>query len=465
MKKIIALLIAMFTMVAGACVSARSTDFLGDVHRNYTQATEISVTFKSSDDIVALLEEVEFSSEINDYIDVKALLSTILSEKSYINVQADISEDYERAKVAITGSSEQAITFNKNLNIDVKSQMGMWIDLDLGEEPRYILTYSHPMTNKYMVLDVFREMDEDEVNDTIELLKYVFTKSFIDSVQEYSSELIKEHSEINFSGGRCIVKIDNAGLIEILDGIITYVADAIKVTVGLPIDLDVPSLEGIQILGSEGITYTYSLNANNKVSEIKTEADISVDISKLYTYFTEEEWEYEAKGLLDFDIKSKSSFTRYGTTKPAFPELTEENSVNLNEKFESAPEYEADYEEPYYPSYLYCYADDVILKEDKIYIPLRHTVEEGYGDTAVIGYDNGIVTVESEYLPGYKKLTLTVNSDVADTDGALHKIDKVLMENGTVYVSTETFEGMLGWDLTWAYHNLLTNTYEFEFYR
>ena len=197
MKKIISLVIGLVTMFTSICASARSTDFLGDVHRNYTQETELSVTFKSSEDIVALLEEVEFPQEINDYVDLKALLSSILSEKSYINVQADISEDYKRAKIGITGSSEQAITFNKNLNIDVKSQMGMWMDLDLGEEPKYILTYSYPISNKYMVIDVFKEMDKDEIDDTIELLEYVFTKSFIDSVQEYSSELIKKHSKNN----------------------------------------------------------------------------------------------------------------------------------------------------------------------------------------------------------------------------------------------------------------------------
>ena len=463
MKKIISLVIGLVTMFTSICASARSTDFLGDVHRNYTQETELSVTFKSSEDIVALLEEVEFPQEINDYVDLKALLSSILSEKSYINVQADISEDYKRAKIGITGSSEQAITFNKNLNIDVKSQMGMWMDLDLGEEPKYILTYSYPISNKYMVIDVFKEMDKDEIDDTIELLEYVFTKSFIDSVQEYSSELIKEHSKITFSGGRCIVNIDNDGLIKILDGIITYIADAIKVTVGLPIDLEVPSLEGIQILGNEGLTYTYSFNANNKVSAVNTVADISVDISKLYTYFTEEVWEYQSKGLLDFDIKSKSTFTRYGTTKPVFPVLTDENSISINDRFVSYPEYE--HEEFVEPYYIYCYTDDVIVKEDKIYIPLRYTVEEGYGDIAAIGYDNGIVTVESEYLPGYKKLTLTVNSDVADTDGALHKIDPVLMENGTVYVSTETFEGMLGWDLSSFDHDMLYGAYSYAFYR
>ena len=463
MKKIIALIIAMFTMVEGACVSARSTDFLGDVHRNYTQATEISVTFKSSDDIVALMEEVEFSSEINDYIDVKALLSSILSEKSYINVQADISEDYKRAKIGITGSSEQAITFNKNLNIDVKSQMGMWMDLDLGEDPKFILTYSYPISNKYMVMDVFREMDKDEIDETIELLDYVFTKSFIDSVQEVSSQLIKEHSKIIFSGGRCIVKIDNDGLIRILDGVITYIADAIKVTVGLPIDLDVPSLEGIQILGNEGLTYTYSFNANNKVSEVKTAADISVDISNLYTYFTQEQWEYESKGLLDFDVKSKSTFTKYGTTKPVFPVLTEENSVNINDKFMSYPDYE--YESPVVPYSIYCYTEDVLVKDKIIYIPLRYTIEDAYGEYASIQYENGVVTIESEYLPGYKKLTLTVNSDIADTDGALHKIDPVLMENGKVYVSTETFEGMLGWDLSTVNYNMLREIYFYSFDR
>ncbi len=465
MKKIISLVIGLVTMLTGIGASARNTDFLGDVYLNYTQEAEMSVTFKSSDDIVALLEEVEFPQEINDYVDLKALLSTILSEKSYMNVQADISEDYKRAKIAITGSSEQAITFNKNLNIDIKSQMGMWLDLDLGEEPKYILTYSNPMSNKYMVMDVFKEMDKDEIDDTIEMLEYIFTKSFIDSVQEYSSELIKEHSKITFSGGRCIIKIDNDGLIKILDGIITYIADAIKVTVGLPIDLEVPSLEGIQLLGDEGITYTYSFNANNKVSEVKTAIDIFVDISKLYTYFTEEEWEYEAKGLLDFDIKSKSSFTRYGSTKPVFPVLTEDNSINMNEMFAASPEYEYEYEAPVVPDYLYCYTEDVLVKEDKIYIPLRYTIEDGYGDAATVGYENGVVTVESEYLPGYKKLTLVVNSDIADTDGALHKIDPVLMENGTVYVSTETFEGMLGWDLVSFYHNMLLDTYNYTFYR
>ena len=310
MKKIISLIIGLMIMFTSVCVSARNTDFLGDVHHNYTQDMEISVVFKSSDDVVALLEEIEFPQEINDYVDLKAILSTILSNKSYVNVQADISEDYEKAKIAITGSSEQAITFNKNLNIDIKSQMGMWIDLDFGEEPKCILTYSYPISNKYMVMDIFKEMDNDEINDTIEILEYIFTEAFIESVQKTSAELIKEHSKITFSGGKCIVKIDNDGFIKMLDGIITYVADAIKVTVGLPIDWEVPSLEGIQILGSEGITYTYSFNSNNKVSEVKTVADISVDISKLYTCFTEEEWVYDAKGLLDFDVKRKSSFTK-----------------------------------------------------------------------------------------------------------------------------------------------------------
>ena len=468
MKKIIALVVGMVTMLTSVVASARNTDFLGEVHRNYTQETEMSVTFTSSDEIVALLDEVEFSDEINDYIDIKAFLRTLLSENSYVNVQADISEDYEKAKIAITGSCEKAITYNKNLNFDFRYQMGMWIDFDLGEEPKYVLTFSHPFTNKYMVIDVFKEMDEKEVNDTIELLEYVFTKSFIESVQEYSSQIIKEHSKITFSGGRCIVKIDNEGLIKIIDGMVKYVADAIKVTVGLPIDLEVPSFEGIQILGSEGLTYTYSFNVNNKVSEVKTDMDVSVDVSKLYTHFTEEEWEYEAKGLLNFDIKTKSKFTKYGTTKPLFPELTEENSINLNERYSAMyEEYEGyeEYETPVVSDYIYCWTGNVIVKDDKLYIPLRQTIEEGYGDAATINYENGVITVESEYLPGYKKLTLVVNSDTADTDGALHKIDPVLMEDGVVYVSTETFEGMFGWVLSSFYCDMLYNTYDYSFYR
>ena len=462
MKKIIALVVGMVTMLTSVVASARNTDFLGDVHRNYTQETEMNVTFTSSDEIVALLDEVEFSDEVNDYVDLKAFLRTLLSEHSYVNVQADISEDYKKAKIAITGSCEKAITYNKNLNFDIRSQMGMWIDFDLGEEPKYILTYSHPFSNKYMVIDIFKEMEKDELDDTIELLEYVFTKSFIESVQEYSSQIIKEHSKITFSGGRCIVKIDNEGLIKIIDGIIKYVADAIKVTVGLPIDLEVPSFEGIQILGSEGMTYTYTFNVNNKVSELKTDVDVSVDVSNLYTHFTEEEWEYEAKGLLNCDIKTKSKFTKYGTTKPLFPELTEENSINLNERYSAMYE---EYETPVVSDYIYCLSKNAFVKDGKFYIPLRHTIEEGYVDVATINYENGVITVESEYLPGYKKLTLVVNSDTADTDGALHKIDPVLMEDGVVYVSTQTFEGMFGWVLSSFNYDMLYNIYDYSFYR
>lgn len=492
---IILTLVLAFSMITA---SAEVPKVLTDVYNDYTADYGFTVTFESSDEIVALLKEVEMPEEINNFIDIKALLESILSQGMQMKLQINISDDYRKAEYALTADSQQDINVNSNLAIGIDSKMGIWMKMDLdAAEPVFQVIYSSPFLNKYMVIDVFELLpDETQKAAVLNILNSVFNSEYIDSVQKYSVELLEKYAEIKMSGTTCTVKLDNDGLIamigELFPVIFTKFGDIMAnapfegqeaMSVGIIGGADgptailiepeaendsefavIPDMTGLQILGEEGITYKYSL-FSGKLSAVDVAADISFDISKFVTEVIGEEWELEAKGILDFAINAKMKLTDVGKTKVEFPKLTAENSFSIMDMY---PEYEEDYYEEYVPSYphysVWINSQELPVIDGEIYVPLRATLEGAYDDQFSINYDNGAITMRSEYFPGFKKLTVYEDSAMAFTDGIDRKVSKVIVKNGTSYVGKSLFEEIFGWELGYASYDLIGDYYEACFY-
>ncbi len=494
---IILTIILAFSMITA---SAEVPRFMTENYNNYTADYGFTITFESSDEIVALLEEIEMPEEVNNFIDVKALLKSVLSRGMQMKLQMNISDDYRKAEYALTADSQQEINLNSNLSVDINSKMGIWMRMDLdADEPVMEIIYSLPVLNKYMVIDVFEMLPDDTQKAAVlDVLNSVYSPDYIDSVKEYSMELLEKHAEIKVSGVNCTVKLDNAGLVAMMGDLFPVVfaklgdmlanvpiAEQEAASIGIIGGADgptsilieheaendstfafVPDMSGFQILGEEGITCKYSL-FSGKVSTIDVAADISFDISTFVTSITGEEWEPEAKALLEFAASAKIKLTNIGKTKVELPKLTTENSFNI---MDMMPEYDEpmDYTDDYVPSYPYYSAwaecKELPVIDGEMYVPLRAVLEDAYYDQVSIGYDKGKIIMESEYFPDFKTLMIHENSTVAYMDGNERTISKVIVKDGTAYVGRTFFEELFGWELSYAYHDLINNSYEVSFY-
>ncbi len=498
MKRIASIILTLVLAFSMVTASAEVPKFMTQAYNNYTADYGFTVTFESSDEIVELLKEMEMPEEVNNFIDIKALLESILSQGMQMKLQMNISDNYRRAEYALTAESQQEINVNPNLSIGIDSKLGMWMKMDLdAAEPVMEIIYSSPVLNKYMVIDVFEMLPDDtQKQAVINMLNSIFCSDYIDSISKYSLELIEKYAEIKVGGGDYIVKLDNDGLIammgELFPVVFTKLGDIMTdfpfaaqeaASIGIIGGADgptailiepeeendsdfvvVPDMSGLQILGEEGITYRYSL-FSGRVSAIDVAADISFDISKIVTDVIGEEWQPEAKGMLDFAVNAKIKLKNIGKTEVDFPKLTKENSFNVMDMY---PEYEENYTEEYVPSYphysVWIESDKMPVIDGEIYVPLRATLEGAYNDQFSIDYDKGTITMHSEYFPGFKKLTVYENSTMAFTDGIDIEVSKVIVKNGISYVGKSLFEKIFGWELGYASYDLINDYYEASFY-
>ena len=152
--------------------------------------------------------------------------------------------------------------------------------------------------------------------------------------------------------------------------------------------------------------------------------------------------------------------SKYGKTTPSFPTLTDENSFTVEQDIvveteEYVPEY------PNY--YVYAESDRLICENGEYYVPLRGLLESAYEDTVSISYANGAVTATCDYFPGFKSFMVTGGSTAAYFDGKLSYIPKVIMRDGTTYVSYSFFTKIFNWELSSVDQYLLEGIYYFAF--
>lgn len=477
MKRTVASIICA-VMLLCSISGAAQTEFLTQMYTNYTGDYTVSISFEGADDVYALLGEMQVPEQIENFIDIKAILKTLLSLDSKMQLQIDMSSDMKKVKMALTAEAEQNIGINKNLNIALNSKMGMWMNMDLSDDKKPIMQiiYSYPYTNKYMVVDALETLPDDAAKaDFVKTMSMIFNKEFMTAVNTYSTKVLEKYADIKKSSGKCIIKLDNDALTGMIKEVIPYAfgqmrgilsimgADGEEVYDSLEWLEQIP-FENIKLLGDKGITYTYILK-NGKISTVNTDADICIDISGIYEAVTGIKWDYMASGELKFAIRSSTVLSKINTTSITLPRLTKENSFSLSDMLPKPQIFEDAEETPIYPNWWAGgTAANLPMVDGVIYVPLRATLEAAYEDSFQILFENGTITAKSEYFPSFSSLRLTVGSGRVYADDIEYNAGTVILENGVTYVSSKLFEELFSWQLSGASYDILLNEYWYEFY-
>ncbi len=470
MKKFLALVLALsliFTSVSAVDISP----LFSNSELNYTTEYTLSVSFDNAENIVNLLRELGVTDEIERYIDLESILNSISNADEKMKLEADMSSDFKRIKLALTSESSGKIVFNPNLSIGMNTKNGMWMHIDLNAaKPVYKIIYLTPFQNKYAVMDIFELMSENDVQEIIKTLENFLSKEYIDSFSAFASEIYSKYANVSFNGVTYTIKLDNDGLIGMMKEFIPFIEESIGNTPpenealngfgDIEIDPVLAMIDSLEILGEDGITITCSL-LSGKLNRMDATADFSINIEEFFSSAIGMEWPYKNEGKLDFTFKYSAKMSKYGKTTPSFPTLTDENSFTVEQDIvveteEYVPEY------PHY--YVSASADRLICENGEYYVPLRGLLEDAYDDTVSITYSNGTVTATCDYFPGFKSFMLTNNSTAAYFDGKLRYVPKVIMQDGTTYVSYSFFKNTFNWELSEIYHDVLEGTYTFSFH-
>ena len=466
MKKIIAVIMSVFMLVSATFVSAAAPEFMTSKINNCTVDYDVSIKFNSSSDLVNLLNEMEMPEEVGYFVDMQALLSTLMSYDGKMNTKIDMSDDYSKIKMSFTSDSNHNIDVNSNLKIGIDAKSGMWIDMDLSdnENPDFDMVIQTPFMDKYFKMsseDIYKEVEESKISIPS------INSEYVDSMQKTYADIFAKYATIIGRGTSYTIKMDNDAFVSYIDEVVDSIYD-MMVENGYDPDVEIPSLKGLQILGKDGLTAKVILSGGKiKTEEIK--ADVSVNLSQIYTYLYGEEWEYTSKGIIDFDIQLKANVGNMEKTKVDFPVLTDENSFtvsDLENDYDDEYYYDEYYEEePLYP-YYYAYGscDYLPVVNDEIYFPLRQTMEYAYEDNINIGFYDNKITMSSEYFGRCETIQFDVNSEIVLLDGEAYRMSKPVVINGCTYVGRTFFEEVFGWRLYYAYHDLEGKVYEYEFF-
>ena len=163
MNSIMSFLVAVVMIFSGISAGAQ-VEFMFEPVNNCTQDMTFKMSFDNSREFAALLKELEIPSEFEAFADIEKFFETLFSVEGKIFAQADVSADMKKAQVAITSDDFNSIDFNRNLKIDISSKMGLWCIYDFTNEaePVYEIIYMLPFMEKYVHIDLFDMMPEDE---------------------------------------------------------------------------------------------------------------------------------------------------------------------------------------------------------------------------------------------------------------------------------------------------------------
>ena len=469
MKKLVSLVLVMLLTFSLVYAKEDVPEFLYQIHNNYTASYNISVNFDNPEEVEQLLSDVEASHQIENFVDISALLKTLCSGKQNMKVQSDISDDYKKIKLSMTSESSKYIEVNRNLNIDINSNYGMWMDFDLTDKDNMMfdMIYETPFMNKYFRITQDDILNEDETGEIPALFDKAFDKQYIQSLNKKTAEIFSKYADIKGSGNKYVATIDNEGFVSCVDELMAVINEENSKLMGEDYQqsqVEIPSVKDWKILGKDGIRCEFVLKGG-KISAENVYMDISVDVPSIYQSITGEQWQYDAVGTVDFAIKMTADYSKVGITKVEFPKITDENSFTISD-MESAYEYEQDDE--YFPEYPMWYADAYTPElpgvGDDIYVPLRALLECAYEDSVYIDYADDVITAKSEFFDGFDSIIIDVESDAVIAGDNVYEFGKPVVIDGTTYVNKRLFTDVFRWELSEAIYDMLADEYYISFY-
>jgi len=477
MKRTLTVFLALLTVVLSIGTGAAEIpDVLKNPMLNYTGTATVSTSFENAQDIVAAFETLigqPIKAGPLDTVDFAALLESLFAFSGNATVKADISEDYNKLKLSMEADYDYSVDVNQNLGVSADMKVGLWLDMDTSDviNPECKIVISSPISTKYTYIDLFSGLDDQTKLMTVAIVKMFLNKDFVDGVNAEIVKFYQENAEITSDGKDFTMKLDNGDFLKLMDLMTDIMSQAIKKIVPTAEENEQQNIRfadsGITMLGEGGYVIEYFEDGS-----IKEYCDIEMNIGDFYKYSTGQELMLENELVFKFTVESNGKLFDVGSTAVSLPELTEDNSLDLAQLFETVPEEDSYYDEnsytEYEQEYPYFYVDTyteyVPVVDGEYLIPFRAVLENAYNGNVDIAYENGNVTVTSEYFDDMEKLAFTVGTTKANVDGYEFEVGNIVLENGVTYVSADFFEVIFGWACDWASYDILNDQYNFGFY-
>lgn len=484
MKKIVAFLISMLVLTTSVFANVSIPKELMSYPENFTAECKVSVSIDDNSDIRQLIEEVvaKDNSMMSFLgIDIFNFLTAMFEYNSDITVKASISPDYTKVKLAMTNDDVFSSVVSSNLNYTINSKSGLWLDVDLTNEesPKVDVIFMAPTSDKYRYIGAGEYIPKE----TLPLIKTYLSPNVTQKIKDKYAQLLSDNSTVEKIGTKYTISMTNDDYLALVKAISEFNPFYAGSTSGEASDEDLgeeltPDFENINVMGEElttgfenitifgkdGLTASYTLK-NGQISRTETNADISLNISEIAKAMGEE-WPYEAQGIINIKLSEVDNISKIGTTEVKLPDLTESNSISLNKIIDENKESEEDYadymEYPY--GYVSVYDEIVFVENGNYYVPLRSILEDGYDDFVSIDYQDGVVTVTSEYFDKFNTLTVKIPDSKIYTDGTEQDCGGVMLVNDTTYVDSRLFTEVFGWELSDISHNMLDDSYIISFW-
>lgn len=483
MKKFLCLLLS-FMLLLGTVASAAGLDFLTDGSlMNYSATDTVTVEL---DVPTAFLEEVfgmADMSEIENYVDLEALIRGLTEQSRTAQVAVKMSEDFKRIELSMEAETLNDVKVNSNLDVSVRAKTGMWLDIDFTDSanPKFYMIYTSPSVNKYVTLDVFELMEiegsAEEKELFVAMMNTLFDKATLQPLLERSRALIEEYATIKVANRIYTIHFDSAAFSKYAAAVINEVID-LYVPMGLIAPTEADTIKQqvllyapqISLLGEDGYTLTYSLTSKKTLQKMTADMDFEICLKDIVNLFDEtgESWLYENDGRIGLRVREEMKIKLSGDSVIVkYPTLTEENSISFMELngIEPEPEYEDVYE-VYVPEYPYDYvhigASAMPYMNGKYYVPLRAAFEGAYDDEFVIEFTEDETIIISS--PHFDTIQTKIGMTTAVVNGVEIPVEEVILMDGTTtYVSQSFFENIFGWRLSYIGIYLQYGEYYCEF--
>lgn len=498
-KKIIALCLCMILTLQISAFALDDLPFFDKIYTSYEQ--KATVEFKLNKDFKLFNEfDDEEIDELDKFVNLKKLVERIFDSKTDMVLKANLSDDYLKGQISIEEKAFVPFEINKNLSLDANASVAMWIDYDFTdlENPKFYIIQSQPMFDKYIKQDLIKMLKEDEKVGLIftKVMADLLNKDSVLGLNKAYKDLILKYAKITVSGQNYTIAIDNTALKKILDEGIDYLVNYVKAylvngnffTQEIVDDMYLSqiepvlnnvkeALENVDILGDEGIKLNYKTDRKDYIESMGADINIKFNVFDIITLISgyEEEYKDYNNGVIDFSIKLNAAIENIQKNiNIEFPLVTEENSMDFNDRFmgRPQPEYEAG-EKCWHYNYYYTQLEGFpVIKDGVYYAPLRSIAKElGFADYDIT-YDNGmIVILRPEWVKcgNYKKAVFTLPDDGDNNvylDGEAFELkNKVLNIDGKTYVAQDFAKIVFNipeYD-TLVCYNILDNCYDFSF--
>ncbi len=472
MKRIICMLLALgMLMCSGLSVLADNLDFMTKTYKSMNAEMEISFDLRKPLEILDVVNEFGYS-EIGD---IKELVSSIFESVITMDMSAVMSEDYSSMQAAVKMNSNIPFKLNDDFGGNVYFNASSWIDMDLNADtPKYNIISKTPFSNKYMIIDIFEE--GEDIFDVSQTITSLLNKDTVEKIQTSTLKSIEENAQIDVNGNTVKIVFDDNGAKK-------YLFDIIEIIFTLDeyneifAELTGSNEEIIQVLAMaetfisgiklfDSIELTYVLDNNGYISEENAVINLNLNVYDIMSAIgSEDEYITKENSNICLAINLNAKYTDVNKDiKIEFPELNDENSINLNDmsRIESEIVPEAEGYENYVSPYIYFSCEGYpLIQNDVVYFPFRPAMQS-IDENLEINADKGIITVNLDD----NILKIQENTYSAEYQGQSVSLDNKLFErNGTLYITDEFMLEVLGYKMTdmmvFSYDDIETS-YSFE---